>query len=68
MKASRESILDFIARFTTEHGYPPTVREIARGVGLRSVSGVMRSLDILEANGLIQRDAATARSIRVVAA
>ena len=36
----RQAILDFIVRHSEQHGYPPTVREIGKEVGLTSSSSV----------------------------
>lgn len=61
-----DAIVEAIERLTSEFGYPPTYREIARAVGLASVSGVCDWLDRLEHEGRIQRDPERARSVRVV--
>ena len=34
------AIYDFICAYTSEHGYPPSVREIGKAVGLASPSTV----------------------------
>ncbi|MDA8193161.1 MAG: transcriptional repressor LexA [Thermaerobacter sp.] len=46
-------IVDFIRGYVADHGYPPSVREIAAGVGLRSTASVARHLKALEAAGHI---------------
>ena len=38
-KRQRE-IFDYISRYLSRHGYPPTVREIGKAVGLHSSSTV----------------------------
>lgn len=35
-KPPRERILEYIKQYIQEHCYPPTIREIAEGVGLKS--------------------------------
>ena len=40
-------ILDFIAATLRARGYPPSVREIARAVGLASTSAVHHHLQVL---------------------
>ncbi len=47
-------------------GIPPSVREIAQAVGLRSTSSVQVNLDALEEKGYIVRDPMLKRSIRIV--
>ena len=49
-------ILDFIAATLRARGYPPSVREIARAVGLASTSAVHHHLQILVRDGYLQRD------------
>jgi repressor LexA len=62
----RSDIVAFIVAYATQHGFAPTVREIARGVGCSSSSTVQAQLDILEAQGWITLDQRIARSIVVV--
>ncbi|HEX3456476.1 MAG TPA: transcriptional repressor LexA [Candidatus Baltobacteraceae bacterium] len=57
-------ILDVIASFTAEHGYPPSVREIGELVGLSSSSTIHAHLKALERRGLIQRDPTKPRALR----
>lgn len=50
----RNQILKYINDFRLEHNYGPTVREIAKGVGLKSVSTVYTHIVSLEANEMIK--------------
>ena len=36
----QQEIFDFIRRYSGEHGYPPTVRDIGKAIGLTSSSTV----------------------------
>jgi len=36
----QQEIFDFIKRYSAEHGYPPTVRDIGKAIGLTSSSTV----------------------------
>jgi repressor LexA len=56
-------ILDVIREFTTEHGYPPSVREIGEHVGLSSSSTVQSHLKTLERRGLLWRDPTKPRAL-----
>lgn len=56
-------ILDVIREFTTEHGYPPSVREIGEAVGLSSSSTVQSHLKTLERRGLLWRDPTKPRAL-----
>ena len=61
-----QEILDFIKKFILEKGYPPTVRDIGDGVGLRSTASVFFHLNNLEESGQIRRDPAKPRTIEIV--
>jgi repressor LexA len=58
-------ILDFIAATLRARGFPPSVREIAKAVGLASTSAVHHHLQILEREGYLERGAAQSRAIRL---
>lgn len=59
-------VVGFIARFADEHGYAPSVREIAEACDMSSLSVVAYHLNLLEERGIITREANTARTVRVV--
>ncbi len=63
----REAILNSIIQYITEHGYPPTVREIGQLVGLKSTSSVHGHLQQMLEQGMIETDAefGSNRAIRV---
>lgn len=65
MTARQESILQFIAKFTEEEGFPPVIREIGAEFGIRTLRGVTSHLDALVLKGQITRSS-TPRSIVVV--
>jgi repressor LexA len=59
-------ILDFIAATLRARGYPPSVREIARAVGLASTSAVHHHLQILVRDGYLERgEGSLSRAIRL---
>ncbi len=60
----QRSILDVIRSFTTERGYPPSVREIGERVGLSSSSTIHAHLKALERRGMISRDPTKPRAMR----
>ena len=64
-KRQRE-IFDFISRYLAKHGYPPTVREIGKAVGLHSSSTVHAHLAKLESLGVLKRDPTKPRAIEVL--
>src|SRR5665213_1575104 len=58
-----QRILEVIREFSSEHGYPPSVREIGERVGLSSSSTVMSPLKTLERRGLLRRDPTKPRAL-----
>ncbi|MBQ3853584.1 MAG: transcriptional repressor LexA [Anaerovibrio sp.] len=58
-----DQIYKYIKEFLIEKGYPPSVREIGKAVGLKSSSTVHGYLNQLEAAGLIRRDPTKPRAI-----
>jgi repressor LexA len=60
----QRQILQAIAEFRSEHGYPPSVREIGQRVGLSSSSTIHAHLNALERRGLISRDPTKPRALR----
>ncbi|CAJ2235357.1 repressor LexA [Fructilactobacillus sanfranciscensis] len=61
-------ILRFIYDNVREHGYPPTVREICKEVGLSSTSTVHGHLSRLEKKGFISKDPTKPRALEVTPA
>ena len=64
-KRQRE-IFDYIGSYLKQHGYPPTVREIGKAVGLHSSSTVHAHLSKLESLGVLRRDPTKPRAIEVL--
>ncbi len=59
-------IFEFIKRYSATHGYPPTVRDIGRAIGLTSSSTVHAHLANLEKVGLLRRDPTKPRAIELL--
>jgi repressor LexA len=64
-KRQRE-IFDFVRTYGEEHGYPPTVRDIGKAIGLTSSSTVHAHLANLEKLGVVRRDPTKPRAIEVL--
>jgi repressor LexA len=62
----QQEIFDFIKRYSAGHGYPPTVRDIGKAVGLASSSTVHAHLANLEKLGLLRRDPSNPRAIEML--
>jgi repressor LexA len=62
----QQEIFDFVKRYRSEHGYPPTVRDIGKAIGLTSSSTVHAHLANLERLGVLRRDPTKPRAIEVL--
>ena len=59
----QRKILEFIDQTIKENGFPPTVREIGKAVGLNSPATVHTHLSTLQDRGYIRRDPTKPRAI-----
>jgi repressor LexA len=62
----QQEIYDFIGKYSAKNGYPPTVRDIGKAVGLASSSTVHAHLSNLEKAGLLRRDPTKPRAIELL--
>jgi repressor LexA len=62
----QQEIFDFIRRYGAKYGYPPTVREIGKAVGLASSSTVHAHLANLEKYGLLKRNPSKPRALELL--
>ena len=62
----QHEIVDYIKRYVSKYGYPPTVREIGKAVGLASSSTVHAHLSNLEKYGLLRRNPTKPRAIELL--
>ena len=62
----QQEIFDFIKRYSARYGYPPTVRDIGKAIGLTSSSTVHAHLANLEKIGLLRRDPTKPRAIELL--
>ena len=62
----QKEIFEFIRKYAEKTGYPPTVREIGKAVGLHSSSTVHAHLANLEKIGLLRRDPTKPRAIELL--
>jgi len=63
----QQQIYDYILSFTSQHGYPPSVREIGAAVGLKSPSTVHFHMKGLEEAGVIVKAEGKTRAITIPA-
>jgi repressor LexA len=62
----QKKILEVLARFFKQYGYPPSIREICDKADISSTSVVNYYLDQLEEMGYIERDGRVSRGIRLL--
>ncbi len=62
----QKKVLEFIKKELKAKGYPPSVREICNGVGIKSTSTAHAYLERLEKNGYIRRDPTKPRAIEIL--
>lgn len=63
--ARDSDVLTFVRNYTNYHGWAPTLREIAVGMGFKSTNSVYLHLERLQKDGLLVRGRG-ARALRVV--
>lgn len=66
LSAKQKQILSYIKENLRTKGYPPSVREIGKAVGLSSSSTVHSHLNKIESLGFIKRDPTKPRAIDVL--
>lgn len=64
-KNKQMAVLSYIHKQVTEHGYPPTVREICSAVGLSSTSTVHGHITRLIDKGFLRKDSAKPRALEI---
>lgn len=64
-KNKQMAVLNYIYKQVTDHGYPPTVREIGSAVGLSSTSTVHSHLTRLIEQGFLTKDPAKPRALEI---
>jgi repressor LexA len=62
----QQEIFNYIKGYASKYGYPPTVREIGKAVGLASSSTVHAHLANLEKYGLLRRNPTKPRAIELL--
>lgn len=62
----QQEIFDFIKQYSGQHGYPPTVRDIGKAIGLTSSSTVHAHLANLEKLGVLRRDPTKPRAMEIL--
>ena len=61
----QEEVLRTIERLTTGRGYPPTIRELAAALEIRTTNGIKCHLESLKRKGLVEWETHQARTLRL---
>lgn len=61
-----KAIIKFIEKQIKENGYPPSVREIGKAVGLKSTATVHGYLEALEKKGYIKKESQKGRTLKLL--
>jgi repressor LexA len=62
----QKAVLNFIVKLTEEHGYPPTLAELATALGLRNRMTVHQHVAALKKKGFVHWEPGLNRSLKVV--
>src|SRR6476659_6530994 len=62
----QQEIFNFVKGYASKYGYPPTVREIGKAVGLASSSTVHAHLANLEKYGVLKRNPSKPRALELL--
>ena len=62
----QEEILTYIKKYIVSHGYPPTVREIGKDLGVSSPATIHTHLSNLESKGFIKKEETKNRAIELL--
>lgn len=66
MNERQEAILEFIKEYKLKHEFSPSVRDIQKGVGIKSTSTVSSDLKILEEENRIRKTGLKSRTIEIL--
>lgn len=64
--SKQQETLEYLKRYIARNGESPTMTEIRKDLGLKSIRSVTQRIESLEAKGLIKRDRFQHRSIRLI--
>lgn len=62
----QDEILTYIKEYVVSHGFPPTVREIGKALGVSSPATIHAHLTNLQSKGVIKKDGSKNRAIELL--
>lgn len=66
LTARQQQVLEFVEDHIRRHGFPPTLREIGKALGLPNVNAVRGHVEALEKKAYLVKDPDKVRSLRTV--
>ena len=66
LKPREQKILDYMREETEQNGYPPTVREICKAIGIKSTSTCHKDIASLVAKGYLKKQNSKTRTLVLV--
>jgi repressor LexA len=63
---TQQKVFNFLKDFLGNHGYPPTLREVASHFGLKGPRGPQKTLQILERKGYVHKTPGGSRAIEIL--
>lgn len=64
LTTKEQEMLDFITDFTRRNSYPPSVRDIQKGLSIKSTSTVHNYIERLAEKGVLNKSSGKSRSLR----
>jgi repressor LexA len=65
LTSMQQRVYEFIIEWKKNRGFPPTVREIAEGLGFKSLNNVRQHLRLIEKKGFLKISSGKARGIDI---
>lgn len=65
LSSRQQEVFWALQEFIQQHGYPPTMRDLARKLGIVNPTAVKRMLNILEEKGLVETAPGKSRAIKL---
>lgn len=59
-------VLQYVEGHIRQHGFPPTIREIGRHLGIKSTNGVNDHLNALQKKGFLTREEGKSRTLQLI--
>ncbi len=63
---AQAKVLEFVASYLKDRGFPPTLREISKACGISSIGSVSFHLKALESKGLLRRSEGASRAMELL--